>query len=108
MVDMDALLAEHLGPVEREFERERTFREQLVTAEVEVRSPDKTITVTQTCAGEIRDIRIAPGAFGKHDERSLAEALKKALQDGREVGRQAAVQLTDTIMNERGTHHGSR
>lgn len=105
-MDIDALLAEHLGPVRRKFERDKVLAEQLRTVEMEIRSPDRTVTIKQTCAGEILDVEIAPGAFAKHDERSLAKILTAALQSGRRTGRQAAEQFADEIMQEQEARRG--
>lgn len=99
-MDLDAVLDAHIDQARRELEYNRILREQLLTGELDVTSPDRTVKVTQNCAGEVRSIEIASGAFQKHDEASLAKLLVSMLQAGRRAGRQAAEKLTTDIMQE--------
>ncbi|MGH2599659.1 MAG: YbaB/EbfC family nucleoid-associated protein [Dehalococcoidia bacterium] len=73
---------------------------------MEVRSPDRTVTITQTCGGEIVGIDIAAGAFDKHDERSFAKVLESALTTARRAGREAAEQLTQEVLEEQEARRG--
>jgi Uncharacterized protein conserved in bacteria len=100
-MNIDALVAEHLEPARRELERSRVLREQMMTAEVDIQSPDRTLTITQTCGGEVLRVRISQGAFDTHDENSLAKVIEDALKAARRAGRQVAEQLADQIMQER-------
>lgn len=107
-MEIEARIAEHLEPARRELERQRILVEQLETVEIDVRSPDRTVTITQTCAGEVTDVVIAPGAFDKHDESSLANVFKKTLQAAREAGRHTAEKLTDDAIRTRKGATGGR
>ncbi|MGH3741885.1 MAG: YbaB/EbfC family nucleoid-associated protein [Micromonosporaceae bacterium] len=99
-LDIDALLAEHLGPAEREMQRRRALQEQLRSGEVEVRSPDRSVSITQTYGGEVLSVKITPGAFGQHDERSFEKVLENLLKTARKAGRQVAEKLADEVMAE--------
>lgn len=105
-MDVDALLAEYLGPVQRQFDRDLLLQRQLHKTELDVTSADRTVKISLTCAGEIIDIEFAPGALGKHTERSLAETLKNAIKAGREAGRKAAEQMTEKAIREREARYG--
>lgn len=107
-MELEAYLAEHLEPARRQLDRRRVLREQMQTGEVSVRSPDRSVTVTQTCGGEVLKIEIARGTFERHSEDSLASALTKALQAAYKAGRQAAEQLTDEVMREQEGGRGGR
>lgn len=107
MEEIEARIAEHLEPARRDFERQRLLIEHMETVEVDIRSPDQTVKITQTCAGQVVNVEIAPGAFDKHDERSFAMVLKKALDAGREAGRQVAEKLTEEALQaHEGRQHG--
>lgn len=105
-MEIEALLAEHLGPARRQLERRRILREQMLTGEIELQSPDRTVKITQTCAGEVVAIDIAPGTFERYDERSFAKILTSALQTARRAGHQAAEQMTDEIVREQEARRG--
>ena len=88
-------------------ERRRTLIEQMQTGEIDVWSRDRKVKITQTCAGDVKAIEISPGTFDEHDERSFAALLTTTLQAGRDIGRQAAEQLANEILREKGARpHG--
>lgn len=100
-MDIDVLLSDALGPARKQLKWEQTYRKQLAENEIDVTSPDRSVTVTQTCAGEVIKVDIAPGTFDKTDEKSFAKLLSATLQAGRRTGRQVAEQLTHQALQGR-------
>ena len=101
MEELEALIAEHLEPARRKLARDKILFDQLRTSEIEVTSPDRTVKIAQTCAGEILSVEIVAGAFDRYDEQSFSKLLTSAIKAARNVGRQAAEQFTDEILQKR-------
>jgi len=79
-LDVQKFLKEAMEEARQEFERRRSLHEEFRRTEVSCQSPDHSIEVVQTCSGEIRSIRIAPGTFERYDEESFGRLLETTLR----------------------------
>lgn len=106
-MDIEDIIAPHLAEAQRQVDRALAQREVRKT-EITAESPDRTLKITQTFAGETLKVEIADGAFDKHDERSFAKLLTDMLKATHKAARDTAEKMTDQVIRERKADDGRR
>jgi len=80
----------------------QSMQDKLADTEVTGQSGGGMVTITQTCKGEVRHVKIAPEIVNPTDLEMLEDLVKAACNDAKSKADTKLTEETQTMMNDMG------